>query len=166
MDNFTPINTQEELNAVIGERITKAKEATRKEFEGWKSPEVVEKEKTDLTSELNEKLKEKEGLLEAANKEVEEAKAKIAEKDGIIKKHESDSVKTRVAHETGLSYEAIEFLKGENEEEIKASAEKLKKMSAGGGAPSFSTEPGGDDNSTRNGEREALKKLRADLMGE
>ena len=47
--------------------------------------------------------------------------AKLTEKDGQIAKYEIDSVKTRIAREAGLSYEAISFLQGEDEEAIKKS---------------------------------------------
>ena len=90
----------------------------------------------------------------------------MAKKDAQIKKYESDSAKTRIAHEVGLGYDAIKFLQGDDEKSIKESAESLKKlMGNGAGAPPmFSSEPSGDGKKDK--EREALKKVLSDMKGE
>ena len=82
------------------------------------------------------------------------------------KSYETASVETRIAHETGLDYDAVKFLQGDDEKSIKESAESLKKlMGTGAGAPPmFSQEPSGDGK--KNKEREALKKVLADMKGE
>ena len=117
MGDFKVIETQEQLDAVIGERLRKAKDSVRKEYEGYLSPDDAKKYEGYLSPE--EVKKKYEGYLSP-----EEA----AKKDAKIKGYETDSVKTRIAHEVGLSYDAVSFLKGEDEESIRKSAETLKNL--------------------------------------
>lgn len=121
---FTTIETQEQLDAIIGERINRARESTRKEYEGWISPDDFAKK----TEELNGKVTSLSNALTKANEEAEVNKKALTERDSKIKAYEAASVKTRIAHELGLSYEAINFLQGEDEESIKKSAEALKSL--------------------------------------
>lgn len=116
MGDFKVIETQEQLDEVLKERLKGEREAVKKEYEGYLSPQQAdEKYKGYLSPEA------------AADKYKEylspEAAAKLNAK---IKGYETDSVKTRIAHETGLSYDAVQFLRGEDEESIRKSAESLK----------------------------------------
>lgn len=138
MADFTAITTQEQLDAVIGDRLKRSEEKWAKRFENYLSPEDV----TARTSELTKQVDELTSALNEANEKSSQFDKQIAEKDAIIRKHEMRSVKSKIAHESGLSYEAIEFLKGEDEESIKASAEALKNLMGGGRPmPQFQNEP-------------------------
>jgi len=114
--------TQEEVNKLVGQARLEGKEAGRKEFEGWISPDELAKQ----TNELNEQLTGLNDQLKTLSDEKTNLQTQLTEKDGQIAKYEIDSVKTRIARECGLSYEAIGFLQGEDEEAIKKSAESLK----------------------------------------
>lgn len=121
MADFKVIETQEQLDAVLGERLKRERETVRKEFEGYLSPEAA--------------TKKYEGYL-SPEAEAEKYKGYISPEEAgklnaRIKGYETDSVKTRIAHETGLSYDAIAFLQGEDEESIKKSAESLKNLVGG-----------------------------------
>lgn len=121
---FQVIETQEQLDAIVGERVARAKDSARKEFEGWISPDELTKKTADLNTQLgslNDQLK-------TLTDEKTALETKLTEKDGQIAKYETDSVKTKIAREFGLSYEAIGFLQGEDEEAIKKSAESLKNL--------------------------------------
>lgn len=132
MSEFKVIETQEQLDAVLGERLKRERETVRKEFEGFLSQEDAAKKYAGYLSPDDEKEKYKDYL------SPEEA----AKKDAKIKGYETDSVKTRIAHETGLSYDAVNFLKGEDEDSIRKSAETLKSLiGANNIAPLASTEP-------------------------
>ena len=114
--------TQEEVNKLVGQARLEGKEIGRKEFDGWISPEAMQKQTEELSAQLtglNDQIKT---LID----EKTDLQTQLTEKDGKIAKYEIDSVKTRIAREAGLSYEAIEFLQGDNEEAIKKSAEALK----------------------------------------
>ena len=116
--------TQEEVNKLVGQARLEGKEAGRKEFEGWISPDELEKK----TNELNAQLTGLNDQITALSDEKTNLQTQLTEKDGQIAKYEIDSVKTRIAREAGLSYEAIGFLQGEDEEAIKKSAESLKAL--------------------------------------
>lgn len=125
---FTPIETQEQLDAVVGERVARARETTRKEFEGWISPDEFTKQTADLTEQIG-------GLTDQVKSLTDEKTAlttQLEEKDGTIAKYETDSVKTKIAREVGLPYEAVQFLQGEDEETIRQNAESLKGITATG----------------------------------
>ena len=116
--------TQEEVNKMVGTARLEAKDVIRKEYEGWISPDEYSKKTEDLNTQLsglNDQIK-------TLSDEKAAFEAQLTEKDNTIAKYEIDSVKTRIAREAGLSYEAISFLQGEDEEAIKKSAESLKAL--------------------------------------
>ncbi len=145
MSEFKVIETQEQLNAVIGERITRAQESVRKEFTGWISPD----EFTNKTKDLNNQITNLTTALDKANKDGEGFKTALAERDSKIRAYETASVKAKIAHELGLSYEAIDFLQGEEEKDIRKSAETFKRLVGSNNIvpPLKSNEPGGGDKS-------------------
>lgn len=89
-----------------------------------------------------------------------------AKKEAEIKKYKIDSAKIKIAHETGLGYEAVGFIQGEDEESIKKSAKALKEMIGSGhnAPPLYTTEPSGDGKKQR--KTEAFKAMLADMKGE
>lgn len=114
--------TQEEVNKLVGQARLEGKEIGRKEFDGWISPEAMQKQTEELSTQLaglNDQIK-------ALTDEKTDLQTQLTEKDGTIAKYERDSVKTKIAREYGLSYEAIGFIQGEDEEAIRKSAETLK----------------------------------------
>lgn len=130
MPEFKPIETQEALDAVIKDRIERAKKSaadeTAKKYEGWLSPDDVKKH-TDQIADLTEKLKASD--------------TKIADLTAKNSAYEIASVKTKVAHEVGLPYELAERLSGTTEEEIRKDADALAKFAAHPQAtPGFSAE--------------------------
>lgn len=116
--------TQEEVNKMVGTARLEAKDVIRKEYEGWISPDELQKK----TEELNTQLSGLNDQLQALTDEKTNLQTQLTEKDDTIAKYEIDSVKTRVAREYGLSYEAVGFIQGEDEEAIKKSAESLKNL--------------------------------------
>lgn len=124
MSEFTAITTQEQLDAIIGERIKRERETAAKKYEGYISPEDLKTMKADHEKQI--------GDLNLALKNANEKSAghekEIADRDSKIKAYETASVKSRIAHEVGLSYDAIDFLKGEDEDSIRKSAESLKSL--------------------------------------
>ena len=149
MSEFKPIETQEQLDAIISDRIKRAQETTRKEFEGFLSPDDAAKKYAGYLSPEDEKKKY------AGYLSPEEA----AKKDAKIKGYETNSVKMRIAHENNIPYELAGRLSGESEEDIRKDAESLAKLlKHQGGAPLASTEPAGVDS-----KRAAVKKMLSDL---
>lgn len=118
MSEFKAIETQEQFDAAISELLKRERETVRKEFEGYLSPEEEGEKYAGYLSPDDEKKKYKDYL----------SPEEVAKKDAKIKGYETDSVKMRIAHEAGLSYDAVAFLKGEDEDSIRKSAETLKSI--------------------------------------
>lgn len=152
MSDFKAIETQEQLDAIIGERLKRERETIKKEYEGFLSPEDAAKKYEGYLSPEDVKTKYS-GYLSPED---------VAKKDARIKQYETDSVKTRIAHETGLSYEAVGFLQGDDEKTIKKSAETLKALVGSNvTAPLASTESESADSQTT-----ALRTTLKNLKGE
>lgn len=118
MADFTPINTQEELNNIIGERLRRERETVSKEFEQkiTEKDQAISKAQTDL---------------ETIRTQLEDANKKLAGIPDMMKKihaYEVASVKRKVADETGIPYGLAERLSGETEDELRKDAEGLRKM--------------------------------------
>lgn len=124
MADFKVIETQEQLDAIILERIARAKEAVKKDFEGFLSPDDFTKKTEALNSEI-EKLK---ADLSESNEKIKGFNAQISERDAKIKEYEVSSVKTKVAAELGLDYKLVSRISGNTEEEIRKDAESLKEL--------------------------------------
>lgn len=120
-EEFTAITTQEQLNEVIKDRLARQKEQFETKYADYEELKTKNAGYEKQLGELNTSLEE-------SGRKVTELETQIADRDSKIKAHETRSVKTRIAHEMGLGYEAIDFLQGEDEDAIKKSAESLKTL--------------------------------------
>lgn len=107
---FKPIETQEELDRIITERL----ERDRKKYEGYMSAEDVQKLKDTYEAKVNANT-DKYTTLE---KERNDLLAKV-------KGYEVGTLKTKVALANGLPIGVTDYLKGETEEELSESAKTL-----------------------------------------
>lgn len=156
--SFEPINTQEEFDAAVKDRL--AREA--KKYEGYTSPEDLEKIKEDIKAEYDSKFEDLSGQIDSVNQQLAERDKSIEERDAKIKGYETNSVKMRIARETGLSYEAVDYLKGDDEKAIRESAESLKALIGNKSAPPLGDpEPAAGDSKDS-----AFLKLSRELKGE
>lgn len=158
MSEFKIIETQEQLDEIIKGRINRERESLSKKYEGYISPEDYQnkiKEYETSISGYSTKLKE-------ANDKIENHTKELAERDSQIKAYETDSVKTRIANELGLSYAAISFLQGEDEEAIRKSAETLKALVGTNDVAPLAT----NEVIPSNDEDAALKRTLKNLKGE
>lgn len=138
MSDFKIIETQEELDNIIKDRLDRnTKKITAevtKQFEGFISPD----EQSKLT------------------KQIEELTAQITEKDTKIADitakntaYETASVKAKIAREYGIPAELADRISGTNEDEYKADAENLAKfVKQSAPAPLFNGDKGGNISST------------------
>lgn len=142
--------TQEEFNDKLGELL--AKKTKKYEDEIASKQTEIDGLNTQIT-ELKTKY---------ANFDTEAAKSAQTIKDlqSKIKCYETASVKRKVADELGLDSKAIEFIAGETEEEMKASAEKLKALT-GSYTPPLATIEG---TQPTNKIDEALKKMNDEIF--
>lgn len=121
MADFTVIETQEQFDAAIKDRLGREKAKFAEQLAGYDETKAklsdAEKQIADLTEALT-----------TANEKVSGFNEQIAERDKKIADYATRAAKTQIAHEMGLSFDAIDFLKGETEEEIRSSAESLKNL--------------------------------------
>ena len=125
MADFKGINTQEELDAIIKERLGRSEQKVRDEFKGWTSPD-------DLKALNDAHAKAIEDLKATHAKELEKYAGydeKFKTQDKEIHDLKVGSMKVKIANDKKLPYDAVEFLQGEDEKSITESADRLAKLS-------------------------------------
>lgn len=150
MSEFTVIETQEQLDKVIGERIKRERETVQKQYEGFLSPDAVKKQYEGFLS-PEDVEKKYEGFL---------SPEEVAKKDATIKQYETNSAKMRIALEEGIPYEIAARLSGDDEESIRKDAQALAKL-----VVRKSTTPLANQEGNRNDKDADLKKMLHDLNG-
>ncbi len=161
MSEFKVIETQEQLDSIISERIARAeKRAEEKAAEKYADYDEISKLVKDQTAQIEDLNKQLTAQTESAStsaQELDDLKAKVH-------KYETDSVRTRVAHEEGLPFELAARLSGEDEETIRADAKALVELvgKAKPAAPIGAQEPvtKGDDRNS------ALREMLSEMRGE
>lgn len=139
MSEFKVIETQEQLDSILKERIERAKktaeENVRKEFADYES---LKAEKDALAK----KLEEANASVKGFDDKEKELKERIGNLETENRNYKISSLKIKVAQEAGLPIEMADRLNGEDEETIKADAETMAKfISSPQVAPFGSSEP-------------------------
>lgn len=157
---FEAITTQEQLDAIVNERV-------EQEVGKYAGFEDFKKKAEDYDALKKESDGYKETIA-GLNKAIEGDektpgyKKQIEALRGKVKGYETDSVKLKVAHEHGIPYELAGRLNGEDEAAITKDAEIMAKYLKGRSvAPLASTEP-----ETVNSKTAAVKSLLSGLKGE
>lgn len=114
MTDFKPINTQEEFDERLKDRLARAESKVRDEYKGWMSPDDVKKLKDSHAQ----------GLQKYAGYD-----EKFTAQQTRIHELEVGALKTKIALGKNLPMDAIEFLQGDDEKSINESADKLSKLS-------------------------------------
>lgn len=153
MSEFKVIETQEQLNAVIGDRISRAEE---KAAEKYKDYDDIKKQNADYVTQIND-LKQQ---LQTQSEKMEGRQAEVDDLNAKVQAFESSSLKTRIALEAGLPYKMAERLTGDDEAAIKKDAEMMVKLIG-----SHQTVPLGSSEPVITGEASARDKF-ADWMQE
>ena len=110
MADFKPINTQEEFDAAIADRLKR------------------EREKFSDYDQLKNAAADHKKTVDGLNEQINNMKTQISA-------YETASVKTRIAHEMGLPYEFASRLSGNTEEEIKKDAQSMQAFVKSGYVP-------------------------------
>ena len=142
--DFTPItiNTQEEYDNLVKERIERAKKSEAAKYEGYADfKSKAEKYDTDIKTK---------------NDEIPAAKNTIAELNAKVAKYESDSVKAKVLKEFGLSQDLSNRIFGDDEEALRKDAQALQQLIGTQKTQPLADPESDDDNA--GDERAALKK--------
>lgn len=114
MSEFKTIETQEELDNIVKERI-------RREREKFGDYDDLKKRVSELESE-NGALK---ATAEETKQTIAESDARITELQGQVSNYETASLRTRIALQNGLPYDLADRLQGADEEALRADAERL-----------------------------------------
>ena len=121
MSEFKAIETQEELDNIIKDRLDRnTKKITAevtKQFEGYISPDDAAKSRKSLEEKIEELTKE----ITAKDTSIADLTAKNTE-------YETAAVKAKIAREYGIPAELADRISGTNENEYKADAEALAKF--------------------------------------
>ena len=136
MSDFTPIETQEQLDKVIGERIRRAEQKAAEKYADYEDLKTQNAGYVTQISQLQTQL-------QAQADKAKESETSIADLTAKVHQYETASVKTKVALETGLPYQMASRLTGDDEKAIRADAEAMKQLIGAqvGPAPLGSTEP-------------------------
>ncbi|MDY6064949.1 MAG: hypothetical protein SPI59_01320 [Finegoldia sp.] len=117
MGDFKEITSQEELDQIIKERLSR-------ERAKYSDYEDLKKTKADLEEQinnLNALLEDSKTKATSYDKDIEGLKKKISD-------YETEKTKLNIGLKNGVPYELISRLKGTNEEEITADARSLSKI--------------------------------------
>lgn len=156
MEEFKPITTQDEFDAVIGERLKHERETLAEKYGDY---DDLKNKVADYEKQIGQMTR----AAEDSAKKYAGYEKDLADLQAKVKGYETASVKTRIAHETGLPYELAERLRGEEEADIRKDAEALAKMVGGqtrkAAPPLRDTEPAGD------GKKAAMRAFSAQLAG-
>ena len=120
-NSFTPIETQEEFNAAIKDRIDRVKNSVRDEFKDYEDFKAKAADYDKKTAEYETKISGFQKSISDKDTEIKSLKEKVA-------KYETDSVKTALVNEYHLDPDLKDFLIGDTEKDWRASAEKLASM--------------------------------------
>lgn len=118
MSDFKVIETQEDFDRAVSERIRRERETIEGKYADY---EQLKSKVTELETEnsaLKVAAEETKNTLDGHEQEVADLNAKIAG-------YETASLRTRIALQNGLPIDLADRLTGEDEESIKADAERL-----------------------------------------
>ncbi len=155
MSEFKPITTQEEFDAAIRDRLKREQESTAKKYGDY---DDLKKRAADQESQISTLTKERD---EQAKKYAGYDKT-LSELQTKVKAHETNSVKMRIAHETGIPFELASKLSGETEEDIRKDAETMSKFVA---KSKYVAPLKSDGNAEEDGNRAALKTMLQNMKG-
>ena len=121
MGDFKEIKTQEELNAIIADRLKRQKETIESKYKDY--DEIIEENKKIKTQ-----LSDTNSVLEKNKVDSEQFNNQIEELRGELNSYKLKNLKTNIALKHGIPYELASRLIGDTEEEIVDDAKNLSGM--------------------------------------
>lgn len=167
MSDFKTIETQEDFDKAIGERLKRERETLEKKYAGFDAL----KEKADKYDELVKQ--DFEGQIKRLTGELNTAREKAAGHEQTVSdltaravKAETSLMKNRIAHESGIPLELAARLSGETEDDIRKDAEMFSQFVGGAGKsapPLHSSEPSAASNKEE-AQTAALRAMMSQLL--
>lgn len=121
MSDFQIIETQEQLDKVIGERIRRAEQKAAEKYADYEDLKTQNAGYVTQIAQLQSQL-------QAQTDKITGFEADVADLTGKVHAYETASVKTKVALELGLPYQMANRLTGDDEKAIRADAEAMKQL--------------------------------------
>ncbi|WP_339102033.1 capsid assembly scaffolding protein Gp46 family protein [Candidatus Enterococcus clewellii] len=118
MSEFKAIETQEELDRIIQDRLTRQKESLEKQFSDYEEIKTRNTELEKQVGTLQTTIEESKTSNADYDKQISDLNAKVAG-------YETASLRTKIALQNGLPFDLADRLVGDNEETLKADAERL-----------------------------------------
>jgi predicted RNase H-like nuclease (RuvC/YqgF family) len=124
-EEFTPITSQEALDAVLKDRLNRQNEKHAREMSEMSAKYSDYDALKTQNSEYAQQITVLNSALEESKQKVAGYDSQIAERDAKISAYEVSIMKSNIAATLGLAPELAERLTGSTEEELRADAEKL-----------------------------------------
>jgi hypothetical protein len=115
MSDFTVIETQEQLNEVIKDRLEQQERVLKKGFEGYKSPDEV----GEITASFEKQLAELQSKADQQKADLEE---EVRQAKAGAEAARMENLRMKVASEYGIPAELAQRIEGTDEESIRADA--------------------------------------------
>lgn len=135
MAEFKAIETQEELDRIIGERLKRERDATEKKYADFETL----KEKAARYDEIEKK--DFAGQIKTLTEKLSAKDSTISELTARANKAENSMLKAKIAHENGVPLELAGRLVGETEEDIRKDAETFASFFTKSAPPLRSVDP-------------------------
>ena len=117
-ENFKTIETQEELDKIIGERLSRQKTTLEKEYADYGQLKT-------RNEELETEIGTLKATIEETGKNTKASEQTVADLNAKIAGYETASLRTKIALQNGLPIDLADRLVGDDEASIKADAERL-----------------------------------------
>ena len=118
MADFTPIETQEQFDAMIKDRIARVEKSAAEKYSDYDAIKAQNQELANQIAQLTEQLRQQTETIDGNKSIVEDLTAKVHG-------YETASVKTKIALELGIPYQMADRLSGNDEEEIREDAKSM-----------------------------------------
>ena len=118
MSEFKSIETQEELDRIIQDRLSRQKESIEKQYADY---ETLKAEKQELET----KAAALQATIEETSTSAKVHEQTLADLNAKITGYETANLRTRIALQNGLPFDLADRLVGTDEDSIKADAERL-----------------------------------------
>ena len=116
--SFKAIETQEEFDRIISERLSRQKESFEKQLADYDQLKTAKADLENQVGTLQSTIEQSKAGQEDYTKQISDLTSKVAG-------YETANLRTRIALQNGLPYDLADRLVGDDEESIKADAERL-----------------------------------------
>ena len=137
-EEFKPIETQEEFNEKIKDRITRAESKVREEYKGYVDPDTYKD--YIAPDKYDEDLKAEQDKTAAAEKDRDTYRSQV-------ESLQTEALRTKIASEMGIPLKWADRIKGTTEEEMRKDAKEFAQLRSGAplGGSGEPTPKGGND---------------------